>query len=144
MILRCDDDVNLTSSRYILPTKSSHFLSSIFQHITRSPITHRHYIIDMLIIWLQFRTGAHIASNPSLFDDCMALITSTVATLPPDDEFIRSSLMSLTYNLWLYQRAENKGQITALTKVVTKFTSIMNHCTPENEVLVGVPPLFES
>ena len=134
----------LTPSRYILPTKSAHFLSSILQHITRSPLTYRHFILDLLIIWIQFRTGAHIAANASLFDDCMTLISSTVATLPADDELTRSSLMSLTYNLWLYQRAENKGQITALTKVVSKFPSIMNHCTPENEVLVGAPPLFES
>ena len=134
----------LTYSRYILPTKSSHFISSILQHVTCSPITHRHFILDILIIWLQFHSGAHIAANASLFDDCMALVSSTVAALPAEDELTRSSLMSLTYSLWLYQRAENKGQITALTKIVAKFTSIMNHCTPENEVLVGARPLFHS
>ena len=137
------DAVSLSPARYILPAKSASFLSSILQHLRQSDIAHRHFMTDLLTIWVQFRSGAHLAANTSVYADCLDLISVTITELPAGDEVTRGSLMSLTYSLWLYLRNDSNVQITSLTWIVAKFTSILNHCTPESELLVGHPPFFD-
>ena len=117
--------------------KSAHFLSSILQHLRQSDIAHRHFMIDLLNIWVQFKSGAHLAANTSVYADCLDSISVTITELPAEDEVTRGFLMSLTYALWLYLRNDGNMQITSL------FTSILNHCTPESELLVGPPSFFD-
>lgn len=100
-------------------------------------------MIDLLNIWVQFKSGAHLAANTSAYADCLDSISVTITELPAEDEVTRGSLMSLTYALWLYLRNDGNMQITSLTRVVAKFTSILNHCTPESELLVGHPSFFD-
>ena len=101
--------------------KSAHFLSSILQHLRQSDIAHRHFMIDLLNIWVQFKSGAHLAANTSVYADCLDSISVTITEL----------------------RNDGNMQITSLTRVVAKFTSILNHCTPESELLVGHPSFFD-
>ena len=58
-------------SEYILPQKSGVFLKAIFDALKEADCAHAASLIDILHIWMQFRTGKHCEGNPTLFDTCI-------------------------------------------------------------------------
>ena len=58
-------------SEYILPQKSGAFLKAIFDALKEADCEHAAALIDILHIWMQYRTGKHCEGNPTLFDTCI-------------------------------------------------------------------------
>ena len=58
-------------SEYILPQKSGVFLKAIFDALKEADCEHAAALIDILHIWMQYRTGKHCEGNPTLFDTCI-------------------------------------------------------------------------
>lgn len=63
-------------SEYILPQKSGVFLKAIFDAMKEADPMHAAPLVDILHIWMQYRTGKHCEGNPTLFDTCLQVLNN--------------------------------------------------------------------
>ena len=116
--------------RAIDPQKSAPFLAAIREGLTRLVEGNEEPFIDLMNIWVQFKSGIHMKHNPDFFEFVQNSIPTLINRLNPSADRSRYSLCSLLYSLWIYTEKQGSSNVMVQNRLMRHFTSCLQTSQP--------------
>ena len=95
--------------------------------------------IDLLTIWVQFKSGIHVKHNPDFFEFVQNSIPLLLNRLDPSADRSRVSLLSLLHSLWIHTEKQGNSNVMTQNRLMRNFSSCLQTSKPS---LFFVPRAF--